>query len=185
MAGLGSLVGHGSGADSERQRWSSNLGGAGRGDSAAGDGSSVRRRAGLFAEQRGREKGRGKWGSRPWRAEEGGGRRARGVGARSVVARPGRRRSALWSEQEEMGHPKVGPGLRAAVKISFKNKFQTDSNHIQILLNFNGSKKYPSELKKFEIKYFFEGFDERNNFLHRNLFRFEMDFKLKFRESNV
>jgi hypothetical protein len=48
-------------------------GGAERGDSAAGDGSSVRRRAGLFAEQRGREKGRGKWGSRPGRAEEGGG----------------------------------------------------------------------------------------------------------------
>jgi hypothetical protein len=72
MAGLGSLVGRGSGADSERQRWSSNLGGAERGDSAAGDGSSVRRRAGLFAEQRGREKGRGKWGSRPGRAEEGG-----------------------------------------------------------------------------------------------------------------
>jgi hypothetical protein len=59
MAGLGSLVGRGSGDDSERQWWSSNLGGAERGDSAAGDGSSVRRRAGLFAEQRGRGKREG------------------------------------------------------------------------------------------------------------------------------
>jgi hypothetical protein len=71
------------------------------------------------------------------------------------------------------------------VKISFKNKFQTDSNHIQILLNFDGSKKDPPELEKFEIKYCFEGFDERNNFLHRNISRFEMDLKLKFRKSNV
>jgi hypothetical protein len=38
------------------------LGGAERGDSAAGDGSSVRRRAGLFAEQRGRGKREGQVG---------------------------------------------------------------------------------------------------------------------------
>jgi hypothetical protein len=48
-------------------------GGAGRGDSAVGDRISVRRRVDFFVEQRGREKGRGKWGSRPGRAEEGGG----------------------------------------------------------------------------------------------------------------
>jgi hypothetical protein len=41
------------------------------------------------------------------------------------------------------------------------------------------------KLEKIEIKYFFEGFDERNNFLHRNLSKFEMDFKIKNRESNV
>jgi hypothetical protein len=35
------------------------------------------------------------------------------------------------------------------------------------------------KLEKFEIKYFFEGFDERNNFLNMNLSRFEMDLKLK------
>jgi hypothetical protein len=62
MAGLGSLVRCGSGADSERQRWSNNLGGAGRDDSAAGDGSSVRRHAGFFAEQGGREKKEGQVG---------------------------------------------------------------------------------------------------------------------------
>jgi hypothetical protein len=62
----------GSGAKGERQQWSGNLGGAQRGNSAASDGSSVRRHAGFFVEQRGKEKGRGKWGSRPRRAEEGG-----------------------------------------------------------------------------------------------------------------
>jgi hypothetical protein len=41
------------------------------------------------------------------------------------------------------------------------------------------------KLKKIEINIFFEGFDERNNFLHRNFSKFEMNFKLKFRESNV
>jgi hypothetical protein len=32
------------------------------------------------------------------------------------------------------------------------------------------------KLKKIEIKYGFEGFEERNNFLHRNFFIFKMDF---------
>jgi hypothetical protein len=32
-------------------------------------------------------------------------------------------------------------------------------------------------LKKFKIKYEIEGFEERNNFLHRNFFRFEFDFE--------
>jgi hypothetical protein len=41
------------------------------------------------------------------------------------------------------------------------------------------------KFQKFEIKYGFEGFDERNNFLHRNVSRVEMDCKLKFRESKV
>jgi hypothetical protein len=35
------------------------------------------------------------------------------------------------------------------------------------------------ELKKFETKYGCEGFEEWNNFLHRNFFRSEMDFELK------
>jgi hypothetical protein len=33
------------------------------------------------------------------------------------------------------------------------------------------------ELKIFEIKYSWEGFEERNNFLHRNFFKFKLDFK--------
>jgi hypothetical protein len=40
-------------------------------------------------------------------------------------------------------------------------------------------------IKKIEIKYGFEGFGERNNFLHMNFSRFEMDFELKFREVSM
>jgi hypothetical protein len=36
---------------------------------------------------------------------------------------------------------------------------------------------------KFQIKYGCEGFQQRNNFLHRNFFIFKMDFELKFGES--
>jgi hypothetical protein len=39
-------------------------------------------------------------------------------------------------------------------------------------------------LEIFQIKYEFEGFDERNNFLHINFFRFELDFELKFKEAS-
>jgi hypothetical protein len=80
MAGLRSLVGRGSGADSES------------------------------AEQRGREKGRGKGGrARPWRR-------------RAAVGRRGLNRGGN-------GAPKSGPwGYSAG--LSFKNQFQTDSNHI-------------------------------------------------------
>jgi hypothetical protein len=39
-------------------------------------------------------------------------------------------------------------------------------------------------VENFEIKYGFEGFEERNNFLHRNFFRFKVDFELQFRETS-
>jgi hypothetical protein len=41
------------------------------------------------------------------------------------------------------------------------------------------------EIENFDIKYGCEVFSERNNFLHRNFFRFEMDFELKIREFKV
>jgi hypothetical protein len=41
------------------------------------------------------------------------------------------------------------------------------------------------ELKKFETKYGYEGFEEWNYFLHRNFFRCEMDFELKIWESRA
>jgi hypothetical protein len=44
--------------------------------------------------------------------------------------------------------------------------------------NFGRSKKDLPQLGNFEIKYGFEGFDERNNFLHRNFFIFEMYYEL-------
>jgi hypothetical protein len=40
-------------------------------------------------------------------------------------------------------------------------------------------------IKKFEIKYGFKGFGERNNFLRMNFSRFEMNFELKFREVSM
>jgi hypothetical protein len=58
-------------------------------------------------------------------------------------------------------------------------------NSYQAHSNFILSKHDLPKLKNFEIKYGFEGFDERNNFLRMNFSRFELDFKLKFRESNV
>jgi hypothetical protein len=32
-------------------------------------------------------------------------------------------------------------------------------------------------LGKIQVKYGFEGFEERNNFLYRNIFRFKVDFE--------
>jgi hypothetical protein len=40
-------------------------------------------------------------------------------------------------------------------------------------------KKDLSKIEKFEIKYGFEGFEEWNNFLHRNIFIFKMYLELK------
>jgi hypothetical protein len=44
-------------------------------------------------------------------------------------------------------------------------------------LNYIWSKLDLPKVKQFEIKYDFEGFEERDNFMHSNFFRFEMDFK--------
>jgi hypothetical protein len=43
--------------------------------------------------------------------------------------------------------------------------------------NFDQSKDDLPFLRKFVIIYGFEGFEERNNFLHRNLIKFDVDFK--------
>jgi hypothetical protein len=59
------------------------------------------------------------------------------------------------------------------VPFLIKSKFSID-------LNVKWSKRYPPELKKFLFKYGCEFFDERNNFLHSNFSRFEIDFELKF-----
>jgi hypothetical protein len=50
--------------------------------------------------------------------------------------------------------------------------------------NFIRSKNDLTKLRKFEIKYGFEGFDERNNFVYRNFLRFKVNFDLKFRETS-
>jgi hypothetical protein len=46
-------------------------------------------------------------------------------------------------------------------------------------------KKDLPELKKFEIEYGFEVFEERNNFLHMNVFRLEMYLELKIWEFKI
>jgi hypothetical protein len=77
----------------------------------------------------------------------------------------------------------TGPGaLTSGRRIWFGFKFQKNSNQFQIPSNFDRPKKDSPELEKFEIKYGYEGFEERNKLLHRNFSRFEMDLKWKFRE---
>jgi hypothetical protein len=44
-------------------------------------------------------------------------------------------------------------------------------------LKFHRTKKGLPRVKKFELKYGVEGLEERNNFLHRNFFIFEVDFE--------
>jgi hypothetical protein len=145
----------------------------------------------LCQSREGKERARGEGGGPPVKKKKWRGvRQACGVGARPAVACLRRRRAAVGRRGRNRGGngaPKSGPGLQcqSAVKISFKIKFQTDLNHIQILSNFDSSKKDPPELENFERKYVCEGFKEGNNFLHRNVFRFEIYFKLKFRGSNV
>jgi hypothetical protein len=51
-----------------------------------------------------------------------------------------------------------------------------NSNYLQILSKFDHSKKDLPGPKFLKIKYGCEGLEERNNFLYRNIFRFEMDF---------
>jgi hypothetical protein len=49
------------------------------------------------------------------------------------------------------------------------NKFKNHSNSNRCRKDLPGIKN--------EIKYGWEGFEEKNNFLHRNFFSFEMNFK--------
>jgi hypothetical protein len=65
------------------------------------------------------------------------------------------------------------------------NTVQTKLNSNLTLAQTSFAKKDIPKVKKIEIKYGCEGFKEGNDFLHRNMFRFEMYFKLKFRESKV
>jgi hypothetical protein len=79
-------------------------------------------------------------------------------------------------EQGRDGAQIGGPGALCRVLNRFKpsKSIQTRSNLFQIISNLIHSKKGLSKLEKIEIKYSFEGFVERNNFLHMNFFRFKM-----------
>jgi hypothetical protein len=75
-------------------------------------------------------------------------------------------------EATMLGLNPVSQVKHRANEIEFK--FNTCSNFLSL-------KQDIPEVKKNEIKYGYEGFKEGNNFLHRNMFIFEMYFKLKFR----
>jgi DNA modification methylase len=57
--------------------------------------------------------------------------------------------------------------------------------YFQIVLIFKWAKRCLRLLKKIETKYGYDGFKERNNFLHRNFFIFRIDFELKIWEVKV
>jgi hypothetical protein len=64
-------------------------------------------------------------------------------------------------------------------------EYISNSNQFKLLQNlsiFDQSKSGLSCPKKFEIKYGFEALEKMNNVLHRNFFRFTMNFHWKFQE---
>jgi hypothetical protein len=61
------------------------------------------------------------------------------------------------------------------------SRFKQTLNHS----NFNRSKKDLPELENFGLKYDSEDLEKVNNFVHRNFFRFRMNFKLKFKELSI
>jgi hypothetical protein len=72
-----------------------------------------------------------------------------------------------------------------AYRVPF-NRFQNQFKLIRTIskpFKFDRLKKDLPKIKKFEIKYGFEGFEEWNNFIHRNVFRLEMFVELKIWES--
>jgi hypothetical protein len=64
-----------------------------------------------------------------------------------------------------------GGGLN---RINRAKSIQMNLNLTQTRPNFILSKHDLPAIKKFKIKYGCEGLEERNNFLRRNFFRFEM-----------
>jgi hypothetical protein len=71
----------------------------------------------------------------------------------------------VWPlKMEEVGH-----SIDFKINLNLFKRFQNRSN-------FDRLKKELPNIENFEIKY---GFAEWNNFLHRNVFRFEMYFELK------
>jgi hypothetical protein len=55
----------------------------------------------------------------------------------------------------------------------------------QTYSNLTWSKQGLLEVENFERKYGFEDIEMMNNFFHRNFFRFEVDFELKFKEVSM
>jgi hypothetical protein len=71
----------------------------------------------------------------------------------------------------------------ARLKPDLKSNLNSNGlEYFQTVLNFDRLEKYISMLGKNQIKYGFEALEEGNNFLYRDLLRFGMNLKLKFRE---
>jgi hypothetical protein len=77
------------------------------------------------------------------------------------------------------------PQCQVLIRFKLSQSIQACSNIFQIISNLVRSKKGLPNLKKFDIKYSSEGFEDGNNFLHRNLFIFERDFELQIWEVRV
>jgi hypothetical protein len=74
---------------------------------------------------------------------------------------------------------RAGPAVKRVLNwIQNLNRFKFLSNPFKIYPIQKGS----SPAQKIEIKYCVEGFEEGNNFLHRNFFKFKVDFERKIRE---
>jgi hypothetical protein len=69
----------------------------------------------------------------------------------------------------------MGPTWFTRVQTN-SNGFKYDSNDFKsVQTSFDPNMTLTRS--KIEIKYGFEGFEERNNFLHKYFFRFELDFE--------
>jgi hypothetical protein len=67
-----------------------------------------------------------------------------------------------------LGKKKKNSPAYGIVPFLMKSKFSID-------LNLKWSKGYPPELEEFQLKYCYEVFGERYNFIHKNS-KFEMEF---------
>jgi hypothetical protein len=90
-------------------------------------------------------------------------------------------RAFLW-HGEDMGADWSPPPLPTAVLGGADQTRLTKFKLFENPLNFERSNKYFPLLRKIQIKYGFEDFEDMDNFLHRNFFRFELDFDGKFRK---
>jgi hypothetical protein len=114
--------------------------------------------------------------ARTWQPRAGGGVGARHGSGPAVKA-------GEWGTDRWVPHNTVPQFKLIQIGQTHSNKIQTVLNKIQIHSSYDRSKKDLPGLKKFRIKYGIEGFEERNNFLHRNFFIFKVDLKLNFREA--
>jgi hypothetical protein len=90
-----------------------------------------------------------------------------GAGGR-CNAEQGRRVADPWAQGHNIGR-------RSLNHLKIFKRFE----NVQISPNFDRSNFDIPEVNKFVIKYEFEYLKKMNNFVHRNFFRFRMDFKLK------